>query len=589
MTAPAQLLPSDLVDGMQLVAEGLAIGADITTGRSLMCKQQGVRSEVEYKRKMMCEGRIMASMNIGMQTWADTARALERIHTQAQERGFRIDRYQMQLDRRMGLPRQFWTRAAKETGPMLETHADWQATSQVVPIQPHLGDMMIGSPASVDNACRALEAGVNYIGNMSQFNWKYPGWPGDDAEQTGETVKALGVMASKIDDDAMVHSYLDDGFPAQFTDFCCYVGWAMFERYVVDELIGARLSVAYGGLSHNPVSKAAMIIALERITPNDNMNAFYHSNTTAYAKQLDENFAVLSIDDLYMMLAQRHVGGGAAILSVPVTEAVRIPTWEEIVQAQTVARRVAGEVDRLKETLDWPRIEALSDELIQSGKQFYDNLLQGLQDLSVNLTDPLQMLLAVRRLGAPYLERRFGPGERRTTSKQGDGSLSDGAYEPKIASDTYLDFIERRDKVRTQVMGHNLTRAPQAKVVVGSADVHEYALSLVLDALAQVGVVPINAGTGVDPDEFAALAKDTKADVVLVSTHNGMALTYAQQLNQELAFLNISPLVAMGGTLNQDQEDTDAPIDVRSDLRNLGVKVCDEISDIVQVLRAVAA
>ena len=56
--------------------------------------------------------------------------------------------------------------------------------------------MMIGSPASVNNACQALEAGVNYIGNLSQFHWKYPGWPGTDAEQVGETVTALGVMAA---------------------------------------------------------------------------------------------------------------------------------------------------------------------------------------------------------------------------------------------------------------------------------------------------------------------------------------------------------------------------------------------------------
>ena len=82
----------------------------------------------------------------------------------------------------MGLPAEFWNRAANETGPMLETDSDWRATAHTVPIQPHLGDMMIGSPASVHNACQALQAGVNYIGNMSQFNWKYPAWPGDDVE-----------------------------------------------------------------------------------------------------------------------------------------------------------------------------------------------------------------------------------------------------------------------------------------------------------------------------------------------------------------------------------------------------------------------
>ena len=573
---PQGVLPPNLPAGAEAVAAGRAIGADLTTRRSLMCETYGVASEVEYKREMVSAGRIMASMNIGMQTWADTARALEQIHAACEERGIRIDRYQMQLDRRMGLPRQFWTRAAKETGPMLQSAEDWQATSQVVPIQPHLGDMMIGSPASVDNACRALEAGVNYIGNMSQFSWKYPGWPGSDTEQVTETVKALGVMAAKVNDGAMVHSYLDDGFPAQFNDFCCYVGWAHFERYVVNELIGARLSVSYGGLSHNPVTKAAMVLALERITPEGHMNAFYHGNTTAFSRDLDQNFAALSIDDLYMMLAHRHAGGGAAILTVPITEPIRIPTWDEIVQAQTIARRVATEADRLMESINWPHLEAISEQLCAGGQVFFDNLLQGLEDLGVHIRDPLHVLLAVRRLGAPELEQRFGPGAP-------PGSEL-GPYQPRIASDTYLDFIERRDKIRNALGPRSVPGERAQTVVVGSTDVHEYALSLLVDALEHIGVAPVVAGISVDPDEFAQLAKSSNADIVLITTHNGMALHYAEQVRDELAFRGLTPTIAMGGTLNQDQEGEPAPVDVRAALQEMGVHICDNITDIAELL-----
>ena len=573
-------LPASMPCGLDLVSQGKQIGADLTMGLSLLCKTYGVASEVEYKRKMLAEGRVMASMNIGMQTWADTARALENIHREAEERGIRIDRYQMQVDRRMGLPRQFWSRAAKETGPMLETREDWQATSQVVPIQPHLGDMMIGSPASVDNACQAIEAGVNYVGNMSQFNWKYPGWPGDDIEQMGETVKALAVMAAKVEEGTMVHSYLDDGFPAQFSDFSSYIGWAMFERLVVNELIGARLSVSYGGLTHNPVSKAAMILALEGITPAGHMNAFYHSNTTAYSQQSDRNFAVLSIDDLYITLANRRAGGGAAVLSVPVTEAERIPTWEEIVQAHTVGRRVIDEADRLMESLNWPHIEALSEQLKAGGQVFFDNLVQGLAELGVETQDPLQMLVAVRRLGAPAIEARFGAGKLPATDTDD--------YEPVVASDTYLDFIGRRNQVRTTLAVQAPITDKSQKIIVGSADVHEFALSLLVDALRHLGLDPIVAGTSVDPDEFAELARETGASVVLVSTHNGMALTYAEQLQQELRFRGLNTTIAMGGILNQDSEEESAPVDVRDALASLGVRICDDVTEVVDVLRSAA-
>ena len=196
VTTRDSLLPHDLPDGRALVQEGRRLGQSVSMGVSLLCKEHGVGSEVAYKKKMLEEGRLMTVMDIGMQTWAETAKALRLIHAESERRGFRIDRYNLILDRRMGMPREAWSGAAKETGPMLETDADWLATTQTVPIQPHLGDYMIGSPMSVGNAVQALEAGVTYIGNMSQFAWKYPGW-GDDAAQMIEMTKALGVMAAQ--------------------------------------------------------------------------------------------------------------------------------------------------------------------------------------------------------------------------------------------------------------------------------------------------------------------------------------------------------------------------------------------------------
>ena len=574
------LLPRDMPDGRALIEEGRRIGEDVKVGLSLLCEQHGVRSEVEYKKKMVAEGRVMTSLNIGMKTWAETERALESIHRESERRGFRIDRYQMQLDRRMGLPPALWNRAAKETGPMLETPSDWRATSRTVPIQPQLGDMMIGSPASVANARQALEAGVYYIGNLSQFNWKYPSWPGDDVEQMSEMVKALGLMASKVEDGAMMQSYLEDGFPAQFKDYCSYIGWALFERYLINDVIGGRLSIAYGGLTHNPVSKTAVILALEKIKPEGTYNSFYHCNTTAYSPEVDENFAVLSIDDLYLMLAQMRTGSGAAVLSIPVTEALRIPTWEEIVQVQTVARRIANDADRLMETINWVHIEALSERMIAGGTRFYENLLQGLADLGVDMRDPLQMLLAVRRLGAPQIENRYGVGELPISDTE--------LYQPEIPTDTFLDFVARRTRVR-EIFA--LETAPQANgvtLVVGSTDIHEYAMYLLVEALQALGIEPIVAGTSVDPEEFADLALEAGAHAILVSTHNGMALTYARQLQSEIEARSLTIPIAMGGTLNQDVEDEPAPIDVQDDLAALGIRVCKDVTDVLEIVRQAA-
>jgi hypothetical protein len=49
----------------------------------------------------------------------------------------------------MGLPAEYRSAAAAETGPMLTQEEDWHSLAQSAPIQPHLGDFMIGQPASL--------------------------------------------------------------------------------------------------------------------------------------------------------------------------------------------------------------------------------------------------------------------------------------------------------------------------------------------------------------------------------------------------------------------------------------------------------
>lgn len=572
------LLPADLPDGRDLVAEGRRLGNELTMGVSLLCREHGVRSEGAYRRKMHAEGRlIMTSMNLGMQTWADTADALRRIHEETNRRGFRIDRYNMNADRRMGLPPEFWGQAAKETGPMLETPEDWRATAETVPIQAGLGDMMIGTPMSVANACRAIEAGVNNVGNMSQFNWRYPGWPGDDVEQMAEMVKALGVMAAHVDNDAMVSSYLDDGFCAQFDDYCSYIGWALFERTIVDQLVGARLSISYGGLTRSPIVKAAMVLALESIKPDGAMNSAYYGDTTAYTADIESNHAVLVTDMLYLILAQVRCGSSVPINPTPVTEAVRAPTWQEIVDVHAITRRIAEQADELKDSIDWFHIEALSVRLVAGGRRFHDNIMAGFSELGVDMADPLQVLLAARRMGPREIEARYAAGD--VPRAEADG------VQPLIPTDTYRDLVARRSRVQATFSARATPITRHIKPVVGSTDIHGYALDLVVEALRALDIEPIVAGVDVDPDTFAELAQRHGATVVLVSTHNGMALDYAKRLQREFQARDLAIPIAMGGKLNQDSPEASAPVDVSDDLGRLGIHVCDDIDGLLAALR----
>ncbi len=573
------LLPPDLPSGRELLDEGRRIAATFSLGRSLLCREHGVRSEAEYKRKMLAEGRIMTCMNFGPQNWTEARAGLRHVWEESQKRGFRIDRFTFQMDRRMGIPRERWGAAAKETGPMLVEPEDWVEVANTVPIQPGLGDMMIGSPMSVHNAISALQAGVSYVGNMSQFAWNYPAWEGGDVEQMGEMVKALGIMGAKAGEGAVVQSYLDDGYCAQFSDYSSFIGWTLFERYLVEELIGGRLSVTWGGLTHNPLRKAAVTMALEATKPPGCMNAFYHCDTTHYEKDIQRNYAALSLDMLYLALTELKLKTGAALLPIPVTEPLRVPTLDETVEAHNITRRVIEDAPRLMELVNWEPIEAERDRLVAGGRVFFRNLLDGLAGFGVDIKDPLQLLLAVRRMGATDIERQFGAAATPEAAVP--------AYEPLIATDTFRDYVERRTAIRNRISRNGTAILRPMTVIVGSTDVHEFGMNLVTSALEALGLEPIIAGVDVDPDDFAELAARHRAKAILVSTHNGMALSYAARLQSELKARGVEARVMMGGTLNQDVVGEDVPRDMTEELQRLGITVCREIDDIYPALQGV--
>ena len=76
---------------------------------------------------------------------------------------------------------------------MLESD-DWIRVVEAAPVQPHLGDNMIGTPNGFTTTLGALAVGATTIGNLGQyFGFEWPGIT--DVELTEATVRALGAMA----------------------------------------------------------------------------------------------------------------------------------------------------------------------------------------------------------------------------------------------------------------------------------------------------------------------------------------------------------------------------------------------------------
>lgn len=516
----------------------------------------------------------MLHAHIGLDSWEETKRALLYLQDEMSKRGLEIDRFGLCLDRVMGYPPEMRDSVMRETGPQLRSLDDWMEVGQVVPIQPHAGDFMIGFPASMINTENALRAGITTIGNLSQyFVHGLPAWT-DEVTTTVETAKALVVMGKLRDKGTLVHSYLDDGFGALFNDYADVVGWAYLERYIVEDLFGAKLAHCFGGVTADPVMRAAWVMIIREIHGEDCLGSMWYGDTISFSEDFDRNLGLNAEYLLWDMVAQLVCPTGHAMVPLPVTEAVRIPSAQEILQVHVLARRVEESARRLAPHLDLTQAEAIRDRLIDSGRGVFERALSGLQAQGVDIQNPLEMLFVLKKLGAERFEREYGAGTPDPTWPRG--------RKPVQLTDMFA-----RTYQRSQAIVQNLPQAKErakVKVVLASTDVHEHALFIIRRALDAMGLIPIVAGPEKHPADIVKAAFNQAADAIVVGTYNGMALEVGKALRRELDKLGLAIPVFMGGKLNQVVEGQALPVDVANEIAALGLIPCRTIQELLDKL-----
>jgi methylmalonyl-CoA mutase cobalamin-binding domain/chain len=572
------LLPPDLPDGRELVEEGRAMAQGIERGRSAYCEEKGVGSEREWREKARDAGIPCTCMNIGLPTWAETREALGSIYEDALSRGVRPpDRFNLIAERRMGLPKDKRAEAAQETGPVMMTEQDWWELAHTVPIEPEAADNTIGGPGSVENARDALQAGITSIGVLSQYSWRWPYYD-DDVNQTAQVLRAAGMLAAFKDEGVVFDSYMEDGYPGVFHDYANYVGWAMVERYVSEELIGAAYSPSWGGLTQNPVIKSAVTLALDAVNPDRVPFLYTQGDTIGNTPDFDANMAVLNTDLLFTKMVDMRYRLGSASIAVPVTETERIPTWQEVATVQTISRRLEDYVPIIEPVVDWAQIEAMRDQLVRGGKAFFDAAIGGLAGAGIDTRDPAQLLLVLKRLGSTRCEELFGAGEADPEFPRG--------RRPVLETDLVRKTMEEHERLLVELQGRREEAAIRGmKVLVTSTDIHEFAEFLLTSTLAAVGTDVIDFGINRDPEDIVKAVIETDADAVVISTHNGVARAFGQRLMKELAAAGVGGLpVFMGGVLNEDVAGSDIPIDVSADLNANGIGTPGTIDRLVDAL-----
>lgn len=571
MSVPS-LTDARLAPGAELIADGRAMARDWRLGTSRFLRETGLPSEAEYKRRAAAEGRIMQHAHIGFRNIERTLEAIGAVHGRCAQAGVTVDRFGITLDWSMGYPEARRAQASRGTGIVLNGPEDFARVTEAAPAAAHFGDFMLGLPAAVENTRAAIAAGATAIGNLGQyFTFRLPYWD-DDVATTQATVTALGLIAAQ-EAEILVHSNLDDGFAGLFLDMACALGMVIIEKHIVEGLIGARLAHCYGHHFSDPLSRMAFHAALTRVTETPGTMIF--GNTVAYQSSPAGNYASLASYLTADLLALGRWPSGHAVNPVPVTENQRIPDIDEIIDAQTFCHRLAAHAPFYDPLTDWTKVEALADELVAGGRRFAGAVLDGMAARGVPADDPAALMLAIRRLGAKRMEALFGPGAETSRGRA-----------PLIPAEWARELDAKAARwVAAQVP---LAAPRPVTVCIGTTDVHEHGKHLVEQALDGLGVRIADAGVAVDPETLVACAIERGADVLAISTYNGVALSYVRAVKAAMAARAVALPVLVGGRLNEVPADSNSglPVDVTADLAALGAHPCADLDAMLAALCA---
>lgn len=572
---PEPALPNtaDLVD------QGRALAKHWQVEPGPFLKSTGFDCEADFKRFAASQGRIMQHAQMGFRDQAKSRRTWAEVYETCATRGVTVDRYGITLDWSMGQVRAKRERAQKGTGLILGEVEDFVALAAEAPVAPHFGDFVLGFPAALENTQAALAAGSTSIGNLGQyFTFRLPGDEADLAA-TEATVTAISLIAAqKVE--VLVHSNLDDGYAALFTDLASSLGAVLVERYIVEDLLGATLSHCYGHHFTDPLRRMAFHLALAEANPSP--GTMIYGNTVSYQGTPAENFASLASYLTTDILGQHHCATGHAINPVPVTENERIPDIDEIIDAQLFASRMVEHAGSYQPLIDASAAQTLAGQIVEGGRRFKENVLTGFSEAGIDTTDAVEMLLTLRRLEGKQLEELFGAGQADPDALRGRQPVVQSSLVEELQEMAEVHLAKVAPADRHSLASHD------PKVLAATTDVHEHGKLLLEYALSELGVTVLDGGVSTDADKLAKLAAETAADCIAVSTFNGIALSYVQELKVALAELGVTVPILVGGRLNQIPEgsNTSLPVDVSAELANEGVTVCTALEDIVPALLA---
>jgi methylmalonyl-CoA mutase cobalamin-binding domain/chain len=278
-------------------------------------------------------------------------------------------------------------------------------------------------------------------------------------------------------------------------------------------------------------------------------------------------------------ICQRHKPTGHAVSSVPVSEACRIPTPDEIVDGHLCIDVMIEKSKYLEPFIDWSKVEAERDVLLACGRVFFERVMNGLDDLGVNIEHPGEVFAALKAIGAEQLEAHFGVGKKEKSAI--------GGREPVKPTDIVRTLQEKQKKIFASA-GSVERELEGKKVLLGSTDIHEYGKEIVKSLLNVAGAKVFDLGTYVTVQEIIENLLETECKVVVISTYNGIALSFAKELVKLIKENRMDDVkIIMGGLINENKDGSMLAMDVTEEVRALNINCDNKIETTVSTIKKI--
>ena len=138
------------------IQEAKKESSEFKTGKSKWVNESGFKNESVYKNTCAAAGQIMYHVHFCFKDWNQFDQQTAELEKQLAERNLKLDRFGVSIDASMALPKELRNDHGNHSALYFSDQSDWNRLASVSCSQVHLGDNMIGSPASFDSCVPAV-------------------------------------------------------------------------------------------------------------------------------------------------------------------------------------------------------------------------------------------------------------------------------------------------------------------------------------------------------------------------------------------------------------------------------------------------